>query len=85
MKNLADITLNELEAQRAAARQAATEGAALAGLLGIETQLIAMSALYSERLARGDVMGALALKAEAKAISEARELADERAEVSTRI
>jgi hypothetical protein len=74
-----------LAAQRAAATLAAAEGAAIRGELGIETQLIAMSALYTERLARGDVMGALALKAKAKAISEARELADERAEVATRI
>jgi hypothetical protein len=85
MTNLRKHGDDILAAQRDAARQAATEGAALRGELGIETQLIAMSALYSERLARGDVMGALALKAEAKAISEARELADERAEVATRI
>lgn len=54
-----------LAAQRYAASQAAIEGAALAGELGVETQLVAMSALYAELKAAGRLVEAMELKAAA--------------------
>jgi hypothetical protein len=50
--------------------QAAREGAALAGELGVTAQLIAMSAQYAELKAAGKLVEAAAVKAEAIKIYE---------------
>jgi hypothetical protein len=50
--------------------QAAREGAALRGELGIDAQLLAMSAQYAELKAAGKLVEALAVKAEALKIYE---------------
>lgn len=52
--------------------QAAAEGRALRGELGIDSQLLAMSELYRELLAAGDIKGARAVKARAVTINESR-------------
>lgn len=52
--------------------QAAAEGAALRGELGIDSQLIAMSAQYRELVAAGDVVAAKAVKALAMQINAGR-------------
>lgn len=52
--------------------QAAIEGAALRGELGIERQLVAMSEQYKALRAAGKLEAAAAVKAEAVKINEAR-------------
>jgi len=55
---------------RARLDQAAMEGAALRGELGIDAQLIALSAYYQELRLKGQHDAAAAVKAEAKRIYE---------------
>lgn len=52
--------------------QAAAEGAALRGELGIDAQLLAMSAQYLELKAAGKLEAAQAVKAAAMKINESR-------------
>ena len=53
-------------------QQAAAEGAALAGELGIDSQLLAMSELYKALKLAGRMVEAAAVKAEAIKIAEGK-------------
>lgn len=63
-KTIAHIN-EQLEAERFAAEQAATQGAALRGELGLDAQMRAMSAQARTLRAAGDEAGYQAMKAEA--------------------
>lgn len=62
------IIQSENEAIRFGTQQAALEGAALRGELGVEAQLVAMSEAAKAMRAAGDEAGYLAMRAEAYAI-----------------